>query len=294
MNRHLPSASPAGGPHLGLPRGLCKAVIWRKRRGWEGWGPHPGAEASEGPCVPAEDSGLGTPGAPLHFRRQDAHRNRGAERGKLGTPDPPQHLVVPRLVVPKAPPTWTGRRLPGVRRRTSASATWAGGGAGAILRAGPHGPGGWAASCASSRQGQRRAGGSISGSLGSAWVGSGAAAGSTWLGVSESVWGGSGRQGSGSEQGSGSGAQCPSARRNGWAPGSPVPGSEGLPESRSEAGPGSRRRHAPQLAAGGRRGGPIEGEQRARPRGQGVAGRRPLPGEPALFTLPEQSGQYSD
>lgn len=33
-------------------------------------------------------------------------------------------------------------------------------------------------------------------------MGSGAAAGSTWLGVLESVRGGSGRQGSGSEQGS--------------------------------------------------------------------------------------------
>lgn len=96
-----------------------------------------------------------------------------------------------------------------------------------------------------------------------------------------------GRQGSGSEQG-------PSARPNGCAPGSPGPGSEGLSQSRSEAGPGSRRRHAPQLAAGWRRGGPIEGEQRARPWGQGVAGRRPLPGGPALFTLPKQSAQYSD
>lgn len=161
-------------------------------------------------------------------------------------------------------------------------------GAGAIpLRAGPHGPGGWAASCASSRRGQGRAGGSRSGAWGPLRVGSGAAAGSTWLGVLESVWGGSGRQGSGSEQG-------PSARRNGCAPGSPRPGSEGLSQSRSEAGPGSRRRHAPQLAAGWRRGGPIEGEQRARPWGQGVAGRRPLPGGPALFTLPKQSAQYSD
>lgn len=107
MNRHLPSARPAGGPHLGLPPGLCEAVIWRKRQGWEGWGPHPGAEASEGPCVPAGGSGLGTPGAPLLFRRQDAHRNRGAEKGKLGTPDPPPHLGR-RLAVPKAPPA--GRR----------------------------------------------------------------------------------------------------------------------------------------------------------------------------------------
>lgn len=64
-------------------------------------------------------------------------------------------------------------------------------GAGAIpLRAGPHGPGGWAASCASSRRGQGRAGGSRSGAWGSHRVRSGAAAGSTWLGVLESVWGG--------------------------------------------------------------------------------------------------------
>lgn len=114
-----------------------------------------------------------------------------------------------------------------------------------------------------------------------------------WESRSQSGAGPAGKdQGPNRDQGPGPSVRAPAG--NGWAPGSPVPGSEGLPESRSEAGPGSRRRHAPQLAAGGRRGGPIEGEQRARPRGQGVAGRRPLPGEPALFTLPEQSGQYSD
>nr|XP_036863190.1 translation initiation factor IF-2-like [Manis javanica] len=63
---------------------------------------------------------------------------------------------------------------------------------------------------------------------------------------------------------------------------------------RPRGGPRPRRRHAPQLAAGGRRGGPIEGEQRARPRGQGVAGRRPPLCSPALFTLHEQSAQDPD
>lgn len=59
-------------------------------------------------------------------------------------------------------------------------------------------------------------------------------------------------------------------------------------------GPGSRRRHAPPLAAGWRRGAaPLRANKRARPLGSGECGRRPLPGGPALFTLPKQSAQYS-